>query len=94
MAQITEVPITGESIRLGQLLKLIGIARSGGEGKALLLAGGVRVNGECETRRGRRLRHGDVVQAEGETARVVGADQPGQSTGVGAAAPPAAHLRR
>ena len=71
MATIQEVKISGETIRLGQLLKLSGIAESGGDGKALLLAEGVRVNGVSETRRGRQLRDGDVVTAGGETVSVV-----------------------
>ncbi len=71
MATIQEVQITGETIRLGQLLKLSGIAHSGGETKALL-ADGVRVNGVPELRRGRQLREGDLVEARGEAARVVG----------------------
>ena len=62
-------PISGETIRLGQLLKLAGIARSGGEAKALL-AGGVLVNGVAEARRGRQLHPGDLVEAGGETVRV------------------------
>jgi ribosome-associated protein len=57
-------------IRLGQLLKLAGIADSGAEAKELLLAGEVAVNGEPEDRRGRQLRRGDVVAAAGETVRV------------------------
>jgi ribosome-associated protein len=65
-----EVQITGETIRLGQLLKLSGLADSGGEAK-LLLADGVLVNGEAETRRGRQLRDGDVVEASGVTVRIV-----------------------
>jgi ribosome-associated protein len=72
VASIHEVLISGETIRLGQLLKLSGIAESGGASKALL-ADGVRVNGVAETRRGRQLRDGDVVEARGETARVVAA---------------------
>jgi ribosome-associated protein len=56
-----EVPIRGESIRLGQLLKLTGIADSGAEAKAILAEGGVTVNGEAEDRRGRQIRPGDVV---------------------------------
>jgi len=67
---IHEVQIRGETIRLGQLLKLSGIAESGGASKALL-ADGVRVNGVVETRRGRQLRAGDMIEARGETARVV-----------------------
>jgi len=69
MSTTREVTIAGEVIRLGQLLKLAGIVQSGGEGKALL-AGGVRVNGVSETRRGRQLRRGDVVEAGGEAVRV------------------------
>lgn len=70
MAQPREIPIRGEVIRLGQLLKLAGIVDSGAEVKAVLDAGGVTVNGEPEIRRGRQLRAGDVVEAEGEVVRV------------------------
>jgi ribosome-associated protein len=55
------VAIRGAEIRLGQLLKLSGVADSGSEAKALIGEGGVRVNGEPEERRGRRLHAGDVV---------------------------------
>ena len=65
-----EIQISGETIRLGQLLKLSGIAESGGASKALLVEG-VLVNGVPETRRGRQLHDGDVVEARGEAARVV-----------------------
>jgi len=68
-----DIQISGETIRLGQLLKLSGIAESGGESKALLFAETVLVNGEPETRRGRQLHDGDVVAARGESARVVAA---------------------
>lgn len=64
-----EIAIRGDTIRLGQLLKLAGIAGSGGETKALL-ADGVRVNGVAETRRGRQLHPGDVVEARGEAVTV------------------------
>ena len=65
-----EVTIRGDDIRLGQLLKLAGLADSGGDAKALLAAGEVTVNGEPEERRGRRLRRGDVVSAAGEDVRL------------------------
>jgi ribosome-associated protein len=68
-----DVAIRGDLIRLGQLLKLAGIAGDGGEAKALLAGGGVRVNGEPEGRRGRQVRPGDVVLAAGEELRVVSA---------------------
>ena len=72
VAAINEIQIRGETIRLGQLLKLSGIAESGGATKALLVDS-VRVNGVPETRRGRQLHPGDVVEARGETARVAAA---------------------
>jgi ribosome-associated protein len=67
-----DVAIRGDMIRLGQLLKLAGIAQDGGEAKAMLTAGHVHVNGEVELRRGRQLHDGDVVRAGGEELRVVG----------------------
>ena len=65
-----DVEIRGDVIRLGQLLQLAGIADSGGHAKALLAEGGVHVNGEPETRRGRQLHPGDVVAAAGDQVRV------------------------
>ena len=59
-----DVPIRGETIRLGQLLKLADVASGGGEAKALLAEELVTVNGELETRRGRQLHPGDVVVVE------------------------------
>jgi ribosome-associated protein len=67
-----DVTIAGDMIRLGQLLKLAGIADSGGAARELVRDGEVRVNGEVETRRGRQLRSGDVVEAIGERLRVNG----------------------
>lgn len=65
-----EFAIRGEVIRLGQLLKAAGLADSGVDAKELLLAGAVRVNGEPETRRGRQLRRGDVVELDGERVEI------------------------
>ena len=65
-----EIEIRGDTIRLGQLLKLSGIAGSGAEAKALLLEQGVTVNGEPEVRRGRQLHRGDVVAVGDETVRI------------------------
>ena len=60
-----------ESIRLGQLLKLVDAVPSGAQVKDVLTAGVVHVNGEPEERRGRQLRRGDVVSVEGtEVARI------------------------
>jgi ribosome-associated protein len=70
MQELRDVQIAGETIRLAQLLKLAGIVQTGGESKALLAEGAVKVNGELEARRGRQLRAGDVVEAAGESVRV------------------------
>jgi ribosome-associated protein len=59
---VHEVPIRGEMIRLGQLLKLAGIIDSGSAVKAFLATEPVWVNGERETRRGRQLHPGDIVR--------------------------------
>ena len=68
-----EVPIRGDTIRLGQLLKLAGVVGSGAEAKALLADDEAQpvVNGEPETRRGRQLHPGDVVVADGDELRVI-----------------------
>jgi ribosome-associated protein len=68
-----DVPIRGEMIRLGQLLKLADVVSDGGEAKALLAEGVVVVNGEREDRRGRQLHPGDVVRVGDDELRVVAA---------------------
>ena len=55
-----------ESIRLGQLLKLVDAVPTGAQVKDVLLTGTVRVNGEPEERRGRQLHRGDVVSVSGQ----------------------------
>ncbi|GAA1616926.1 MULTISPECIES: RNA-binding S4 domain-containing protein [Brevibacterium] len=64
------VTIRDETIRLGQLLKLHGVAEHGAMAKDLIAAGDVRVNGEVETRRGATIRPGDRVEALGEAFEV------------------------
>jgi ribosome-associated protein len=54
-----------DTIRLGQLLKLVDAVPTGAQVKDFLLDGTVRVNGEPEERRGRQLHRGDVVAIEG-----------------------------
>ncbi|UPK74844.1 RNA-binding S4 domain-containing protein [Nocardioidaceae bacterium SCSIO 66511] len=70
MADLRAIEINDESIRLGQLLKLAGLVDSGSDVKSLLAAGEIVVNGELETRRGRQLVVGDVVEYGGESVRV------------------------
>jgi ribosome-associated protein len=54
-----------DTIRLGQLLKLVDAVPTGAQVKDVLLGGAVRVNGEPEERRGRQLHRGDVVVVPG-----------------------------
>lgn len=70
MGQPFDVPIRDESIRLGQFLKLANLVESGADAKPVIQDGRVRVNGEVETRRGRQLRLGDVVELGAQAARV------------------------
>ncbi len=65
------IEISGDTIRLGQLLKLAGAAPRGADAKALVAGGQVTVNGEPELRRGRQLHPGDVVGLGPELLRVV-----------------------
>jgi ribosome-associated protein len=55
---------------LGRALKAAGLVGTGGEAKVLIQAGEVSVNGEVETRRGRKLEEGDVVEVGEETGQV------------------------
>jgi ribosome-associated protein len=67
---VRDVPIRDDTIRLGQLLKLSGLAGSGGEARALVEQGAVTVNGDPETRRGRQLHRGDVVATGDDAVRI------------------------
>jgi ribosome-associated protein len=58
----TPFVLRGDHITLDALLKATGLAHSGGGAKVLIAEGQVQVNGEIETRRGRKLRAADVVQ--------------------------------
>ncbi len=69
-APLRQVVVSAEGIRLGQFLKLAELVETGSEGKALLTAGEVEVNGEVETRRGRQMVTGDVVRAKDSAVEV------------------------
>ena len=67
--------LRGELITLDALLKATGLASSGGVAKLMIGEGAVRVNGEVETRRGRKLRAGDTVDVAGAAIVRVAAAQ-------------------
>jgi ribosome-associated protein len=62
-----EIPV---GLSLGQALKAANVAGTGGEAKILIQTREVTVNGEIETRRGRKLQEGDVVEVFGERLEV------------------------
>ncbi|ALE85102.1 RNA-binding S4 domain-containing protein [Pseudonocardia sp. HH130629-09] len=64
-----DVPIREEPIRIGQFLKLAGLAEDGADAREILEAGEVTVNGMPEHRRGAQLRRGDVVAVAGRSVR-------------------------
>ena len=66
-----QVAVREGVIRLGQLLKLAGVVETGGEGKLRIQEGEAKVNGEVETRRGRQLVPGDLVEFAGEILEII-----------------------
>ncbi len=57
-------------IKLGQAIKAAGLAESGVEAKFAVQDGLVKVNGDVDTRRGRKLVAGDLVEYQGETIKI------------------------
>ena len=68
---MVSIPIQTETIRLSQLLKLANVVQDGVEAKFRIANDEVRVNGEVEIRRGRKLRNADVVEFDGEIYEIV-----------------------
>lgn len=66
-----EIKIRDEFIKLGQLLKLSGLVEDGVEAKLAIQDGLVKVNGETDLRRGRKVYEGDLVSFEGQEIKVV-----------------------
>jgi len=62
----TEITIYSEYITLGQFLKLAGIIETGGEAKSFLAENEVKIDGEVDNRRGRKLRGGEIVEVLGQ----------------------------
>ena len=61
-----KVLIKDDFIKLDSLLKFVGIAESGGISKTLISQGLVKVNGEIETRRGKKIYIGDTIEFNGK----------------------------
>lgn len=54
-----------EPLSLDNFLKLCGVVSTGGQAKVMIQSGEIKVNGEIETRRRRKLKAGDVVEFDG-----------------------------
>ncbi|MBU3878379.1 RNA-binding S4 domain-containing protein [Faecalicatena sp. AGMB00832] len=68
--EIIKLRAEDEFIKLGQALKAAGLVDSGVEAKEVIQDGMVQVNGETDTRRGRKLYGGDVVQFDGQEIKI------------------------
>jgi len=73
----TDFELRGEHITLDAVLKACGLASSGGAAKVLISDGSAFVNGEVETRRGRKLRAGDEVRVGEARIRITAAPNAG-----------------
>ncbi|MCT8977619.1 S4 domain-containing protein YaaA [Clostridium sp. CX1] len=61
-----EIKINTDFIKLDSFLKWVGAVSLGSEAKMLIQEGHVKVNGEIETRRGKKLKSGDTIDFDGE----------------------------
>ena len=64
------IEISDEFIKLGQALKAAGLVESGVEAKEVIQDGLVKVNGEVDTRRGKKLYDGDIVSFDGTDIKI------------------------
>jgi ribosome-associated protein len=64
------VEITREPVELYKILKFESMVASGGEAKQVIAEGMVRVNGEVETRKRRKIVTGDTIRFEGDQVRI------------------------
>ena len=65
------IRLRDEYIKLGQALKASGLVESGAEAKEVITEGMVCVSGEADTRRGRKLYAGDIINFNGEEVKIV-----------------------
>lgn len=66
-----EIKVKDEFIKLGQALKASNLVSSGVEAKIVIQDGQVEVNGEVDTRRGRKLVPGDMITFDGKSVKIV-----------------------
>ena len=64
------IKLREEIIKLGQALKAAGVVENGAEAKEVIIDGLVKVNGEIDTRRGKKLYDGDIISFNGEEIKI------------------------
>ncbi len=69
--EVTEVVITREPVELYKVLKFEGLVGSGGEAKLVVSNGLVRLNGEVETRKRKKVVSGDIIEFDQTTMKLV-----------------------
>ena len=66
-----EFKLKGEYIKLGQLLKAVGIISNGSEAKEILLKEEIYVNNEIENKRGKKLKIGDIIKYKNKEIKII-----------------------
>ncbi|QNN76153.1 RNA-binding S4 domain-containing protein [Pseudoxanthomonas mexicana] len=72
--QIIDFDLDRDHVELNQLLKLVGLADSGGQGKAIVASGDVTVDGAVELRKTAKIRAGQIVRVGDTEIRVLGVE--------------------
>ena len=68
---MVQIKLREEYIKLGQAIKAAGLVGSGADAKSEILDGKVKVNGQIETQRGKKLHGGDIVDYNGEQIEII-----------------------
>ena len=64
------ITIRDDFIKLGQVLKLAGLVESGVDAKIRIQEGFVKVNGEVEVQRGKKIHPGDIIELDGQQIKI------------------------
>lgn len=68
---MVKIKLREEFIKLGQAIKAAGLVETGADAKSEIQEGNVRVNGQIETQRGKKLHGGDIVEYKGEQIEII-----------------------
>ena len=71
MEEINEIKIITPAIKLDQLVKFAGLAETGAKAKILIDLGEFNVNGDCCTKRGKKIKPGDIIEFKNKKYKVI-----------------------